>query len=243
MDSGIWATWYNLDPEHEDVFLKWMHGTYLPKLKAVPGYAWAAHYFNTRGGPAMIEYDKIVTRAEEEIGSGGQYVVIVGAASPHTFFKPFFREVIETEEHREMLALRRGVRTAVFVEEARVNGPSAANFLPGSTPAPAIQFGSYRIKSTEEEFGLAQWYAKYRFPHMSQMPGCVATRKLLCVAGWVKHGILYEFESLEARMKYFEEPHEALALDPNEWTGRIFRSTIHTPGSPVVGQRIWPPCE
>ena len=39
----------------------------------------------------------------------------------------------------------------------------------------------------------------------------------------------------------FEEPHEALAVDPKEWTGRIVRYTIHTPGSPTVGQRIWPP--
>jgi hypothetical protein len=76
---------------------------------------------------------------------------------------------------------------------------------------------------------------------MAQMPGCIAARKLLCVAGWVKHAILYEFTSLEARMNEFEEPHEALALDPGEWTGRVVRYTIHTPGSPLVGARTWPP--
>lgn len=242
MDNGIWATWYDIAPEDEQRFNDWLHAIYLPSLQSIPGYAWVAQYFNTRGGQAMVEYEKIVTRPTEEIGEGGQYVILVGAASPHTFFTPYFRDLAERPEHREMLALRKGVRTAIFAEEARINGPAAASYRPGSTPAPAIQFGSYRVKSVEQEFGLAQWYAQYRFPHMAQMPGCVMTRKLLCVAGWVKHGILYEFESLEARMKYFEEPHEALALDPEEWTGKIFRSTIHTPGSPVIGERRWPPC-
>lgn len=244
MDHGMWATWYDLDKADEERFLAWMHGTYIPFLKQIPGYAWVAHYFNQRGGPAMREYDKIVTRTtEEELGTGSQYVLLVGAGSPHTFFKPLVSEAAEPEEHRSMLALRKGVRTAVMAEEARVDGPAGAHRLPGSVPAPAIQFGTYRIKSVQQEFDLAEWYAQYRLPHMARMPGHVRSRKFMCVAGWAKHGIMYEFESLEARMKHFEEPHEALALDPAEWTGRIFRGTIHTPGSPVIGQRIWPPVE
>lgn len=244
MDAGVWATWYDIDPADEERFLDWMHGTYIPFLMQLPGYAWAAHYFNQRGGPAMREYDKIVTRElEKEIGSGGQYVLLVGAGSPHTFFKPDFRKVAQADSHREFLALRKGVRTVIMSEEARVDGPAGIHRMPGSTPAPAIQFGTYRIKSVEQEFGLAEWYAQYRFPYMSQMPGHVRSRKFVCIAGWAKHGIMYEFESLDARMKYFEEPHESLALDPKEWTGKIVRATIHTPGSPVIGQRIWPPVE
>jgi hypothetical protein len=78
---------------------------------------------------------------------------------------------------------------------------------------------------------------------MVQMAGSVASRKLLSVAGWAKHAILYEFTSLDARMQNFEEPHESLAVDPKEWTGRVVRYTIHAPGSPFVGQRTWPPIE
>jgi hypothetical protein len=44
-----------------------------------------------------------------------------------------------------------------------------------------------------------------------------------------------------ARLENFEEPHEALAMDQKQWTGRVVRYTIHTPGSPVVGERTWPP--
>jgi hypothetical protein len=100
--------------------------------------------------------------------------------------------------------------------------------------------GSFRVRTLEEEFDLGCWYAQYRLPYMAQMPGSVGTRKLLSVAGWAKHSILYEFTSLEARLKNFEEPHESLSADPKEWTGRVVRYTIHAPGSPFVGRRIWP---
>jgi len=88
---------------------------------------------------------------------------------------------------------------------------------------------------------LAQWYAHQRMPVMARMPGAVQTRKFLCSVGWAKHAILYEFESLEARTREFEVPHESKVTDPQHWTGRIVRTMLHTPGSPVVGERIWPP--
>ncbi len=64
---------------------------------------------------------------------------------------------------------------------------------------------------------------------------------MVSVAGWAKYSVMYEFTSLQARMEGFELPHEALALDEKNWTGRVVRYTQHTPGSPTVGERIWPP--
>ena len=244
MDSGIWATWYDLDEASRGEFLEWLHGEYLPSLEAIPGFCWVAHYENTGGGEAMRHVGaNILTRPSESVGQGSQYVVLVGAPTPQTFFAPSVgeREAAQPQKARDMLDLRRGVRSAVFSEQTRTNGPAVGSRPEGGTPAPAIQMGSFRVRSVEEEFDLACWYAQYRLPHMAQMPGCVAARKLLCVAGWVKHSILYEFTSLDARMQNFEEPHEALAVDPQEWTGRVVRYTIHAPGSPTVGRRIWPP--
>jgi hypothetical protein len=175
------------------------------------------------------------------MGQGSQYLMLVGAPSPHTFLNPSVLEPEKATDVRDMLALRQGVRTAIFSEETRVSGPAIRHRAAGTTPAAAIQMGSFRVRSIEEEFDLGCWYAQYRLPHMAQMPGSVASRKLLSVAGWAKHAILYEFTSLDARMQNFEEPHEALAIDPKEWTGRVVRYTIHTPGSPFVGQRLWPP--
>jgi hypothetical protein len=99
--------------------------------------------------------------------------------------------------------------------------------------------GSFRTRAVADEFDLAAWYAQYRLPAMARMPGCIATRKLLSVAGWAKHSVLYEFVSLEARQKYFH-PHESLGLDKAVWTNKIINYTIHAPGSPSIGQRIWP---
>jgi hypothetical protein len=241
MDTGIWATWYDVPEQSRDLFLDWLHGSYLPELRQRPGYSWVAHYLNTHGGEAMRHVgDTILTRPEEEIGNGSQFLMLVGATSPHTFLTPSILEREESAKIRNMLALRQGVRTAIFSEETRVNGPAIRHRAPGTAPAPAIQMGSFRVRSIEEEFDLGCWYAQYRLPHMAQMPGSVASRKLLSVAGWAKHAILYEFTSLDARMQNFEEPHESLAVDPKEWTGRVVRYTVHTPGSPFVGQRIWP---
>jgi hypothetical protein len=242
MDNGIWATWYDLAEDSRGRFLAWLHGSYLPALRQRPGYAWVAHYHNTHGGEAMRHVgDKIVTRPTDEMGQGSQFLMLVGAPSPHTFLNPSVLEPEKDADVRDMLALRQGVRTAIFSEETRVSGPAIRHRAAGTAPAPAIQMGSFRVRSIEEEFDLGCWYAQYRLPHMAQMPGSVASRKLLSVAGWAKHAILYEFTSLEARMQNFEEPHEALAIDPKEWTGRVVRYTIHTPGSPFVGKRLWPP--
>jgi hypothetical protein len=75
---------------------------------------------------------------------------------------------------------------------------------------------------------------------MSQMSACVRTRKLLCVAGWAKQGVLYEFESLEARLKIYEKPHESKVLDPARPIGTNVQSRIYPPGSLFIGARIWP---
>jgi hypothetical protein len=244
MDNGIWATWYDLDDKDREKFIGWLHGEYLPALKARPGYAWVAHYQSQGGGPAMHQVrDSIITRPQEDVGTGSQFLMLAGAPSPHTFLNPSVLQVQADADARtrEMLALRKGVRTGVFSEEARVSGPAAHERAVGTTPAPAIQMGSFRVRTVEEEFDLGCWYAQYRLPHMAQMPGSVASRKLICVAGWAKHAVMYEFSSLEARMKNFEEPHESHALNPKEWTGRVVRYTIHAPGSPTVGTRIWPP--
>ena len=141
---------------------------------------------------------------------------------------------------KEQLDQRQGVRTAIFAEEVRVTGPEVGEGVPGGLPAPAIQMGSFRIRTPEDEFALGSWYAQYRLPAMARMPGVIRTRKLVSVAGWAKHSVLYEFTSLDARLEHFEKPHESLALDEKEWTGRIVKFTIHAPGSPSVGRRIWP---
>jgi hypothetical protein len=243
MDRGIKATWYDLPTEGADEYLRWLHQEYLPVIVQLPGRLWAAHYKVTGGGARLYgdAADRFARAEGAEVGAGKDYLLLIGAGSPHAFFKPVRAETeIEgAAQTRKMKARWAGARTCVFAEEARINGPEYDQQVPSGTPGPAIQMGSFRTKTVADEFDLAAWYAQYRLPAMARMPGCIATRKLLSVAGWAKHSVMYEFTSLEARQQHFHH-HESLGLDKTVWTSKIVSYTIHAPGSPSVGQRIWP---
>jgi hypothetical protein len=242
MDQGIWATWYDLPDTGRQAYFDWLHGSYLPNLLQRQGYAWAAHYEITGGGAHMDEIDARLARPDEAgLGQGTQFLILVGATSSHVFLNPRV-DHLEAEANspsREMLELRTGERTCIFTEEARVSGPEIGERQMGTAPGPAIQMGSFRTKTIEDEMDLGAWYAQYRLPAMARMPGCIETRKLVSSAGWAKHSILYEFTSLEAREAHFQA-HESLALNDQEWTSRIIGYTVHAPGSPSVGRRLWP---
>jgi hypothetical protein len=244
MAHGIWATWYDLPPTARAEYLAWLETDHLPALQADGRFSWVAHYDSDGGGGSAMRRvrNDIIQRPREDVGQGSQYLLVAGVAAQEILFDPLVlsqeREAIGTT--REMLSRRQGSRPTIFIEQMRVDGPAGPIATDG-LPAPAIQMGSFRVRSIEEEFDLNCWYAQYRMPFMARTPGSVGARKLACVAGWPKHAILYEFTSLEARLKEFEEPHEALALDSQEWTGRIVRYTIHSPGSPMVARRTWPP--
>lgn len=245
MERAIWATWYDLSVEGRDEYLGWLHEEYLPELSSRQGICWVAHYKSEGGSKAMDTLRGIFpkTRDVRDMGTGTQFLLIVGALEVWTFLAPS----VEAEQAglggaaRRMLDMRQGVRPCILSVFAHVNGPEIHTRPPGTTPGPAIQMGSFRALDFETELDVGAWYAQYRLPAMARMPGCIAARVMVSVAGWAKYSVLYEFTSLEARMEHFEKPHEALALDEQEWTGRVVRKLHHPPGSPTVGRRIWPP--
>ena len=251
MDKGIYAVWYDLPQEGREEYLDWLHNRYLPGVLCRPGYLWAAHYEAMDGGPKMKKIAGSLNRLQgEEVGTGTNFIAIIAAASSHVFFSPNIVRVdnplaslhpeLDDEETRGMLARRVNARPGIFTEQERVNGPDIGDRPPGATPAPAIQFGSFNTRSAQDEYDLTAWYAQYRFPAIARMPGCIAARKYVSVAGVAKHCILYEYTSLEARLEHFEE-HETLGLENDqEWTNRIHDYTIHAPGSPSIAKRIWP---
>jgi hypothetical protein len=241
MDQGIRAVWYDLPTEDKDRFIDWLHGTYLPAVRQRPGILWSAHYEVTGGGKHMDEIAEQITHVDMEgVGKGKDFVMLIGAGSPHVFFKPMFEDVeAEIPHAKEMNSLRRGVRINIFTEEARVNGPEFDYRIHDTTPGPAIQMGSFRTMELEQEWDLIAWYAQYRMPAMAKMPGCINTRKLISNVGWAKHAVMYEFTSLESRQDHFQN-HESLAMDETAWTNKIVNYTLHAPGSPSIGRRIWP---
>lgn len=247
MERGIWATWYDLEEnDRKGEFLAWMHGEYLPFLRAKTDYLWVAHYESDGGGAAIRHLrDKIMLRPQEDVGVGSQYLLLVGADTPRVFLNPSTPDpaIGGTGPFDSMLGLRRGVRPSLFLEEVRVTGPAPRDPRYGLTTAPAIQMGSLRMRTLEEEIDIGRWYEQLRLPEMARTPGCLAARKYVSIAGWAKHAILYEFATLADRMRHFEEAQEAKGMDPTHWTWRIARTTVHAPGSPTVGRRIWPPVD
>lgn len=243
MDLGVWATWYDLDATNKDRFLEWAHSVYLPYLRTMPGVSWAGHYGHEGGGPKMDHLVKsVIGRTEDDIGAGSQFVILVGAASPHTFFNPHISEIVWPDGFQDMLDLQQGRRDAVLAEVHRVAGPDQENPI-GAAPGPYIQMGSFRMSTVEKDFELGKWYAQHRLPYMAQMPGCIGTRKYVGVAGWAKHAVLYEFASAEARLKQFEVKHETHDQDSGAWHTKVLPFTRHAPGSPTIGPRLWPPVD
>lgn len=247
MDNGIWATWYDLGDGDNSDYFGWLNEEYLPSLRARPGYAWAAHYKGgAKEGSGMGDVRSRLGRMDDpSVGTGTQYLMLAGAVEVSTLVAPnvFSDEIKLSPEAKKMLARRKGVRPCLFSVFARVDGPEIGRRPPGTTPGPVIQMGSFRTRTLDEEYDVVAWYAQHRLPAIANMPGTIAARVMLCAAGWAKYSVMYEFTSLEARQKNFEEGHETLSQSEIPWTHRVHEYTVHAPGSPTVGTRLWPPVE
>ncbi len=244
IDPSLWITWYDLAPEDTEAYLTWLHESYLPKLLRQTGIVNAAHYASVK---KAASHPRETTDSTVPVGNG--YILIVGAKSPHVFAKSArkyargrpeteFLEAVLSEEDRGMLARRRNTRVCITTEEARTAGPEDRSGEDGML-APCIQLGSFNAASPEAEEEMLSWYAQWRMPALEQAPGCIAIRKMLSVAGWAKHLVLYEFTSLEARAEY-PAYLKALAPEMAAWNESATAQLTHAPGSPSVAQRLWP---
>ncbi len=243
MDLGLWITWYDLPEAGRDDYLAWLHESYIPAMQARTGALWAAHYASVpKGSVRFRSSGHRPETSDPKVPRGDRYIQIFGARNAHAFGNPTPSEARAelSPGDRNMLAMRIGERVNIMTEVARVHGPEAARYRDGTGPTPWIQFGSFHCASEGEEEALA-YYAKWRMPAMTKLPGCVRTRTLASVAGWAKHAILYEFLTLEAR-NHFEEVHED-GDENREWTDKVFSYFTRAPGSSNVARRLWPPSE
>ena len=239
MDRSLHITWYDLPEQHRGAHLDWLHDSFMPRQLQKPGVLWAAHY-ECEHTPDPVH--KILSYADEAVPTGNDYILLIGAETAHAFAPPApgRSDSSVTDADRDMLAQRRETRINIFTEEACVDGPAAAQRQRGAELGSCIQLGSFNTRSIADEDGLMAWYAHNRLPGLAITPGCVGVRKMVSVAGWAKHGVLYEFTSKAEREKYFrayENADPAMAA----WTDSLRRSLIHAPGSANVAYRIWPP--
>ena len=238
MDRGIWATWHDLPAEAASEHAAWVHERYLPAMLAKPGYLWAAHVENVDWPEREEANARRLTRTDDSaVLDGFRHLVLFGAASPHTFVDPSPAEMLAclSDEDQRMLGLRTGERSAVFVEVDRVEAPDSATRRPGITPGPVIQFGTFNINDAANEVEMNTWYSRSRLPLVKAIEGNIGARRLVSIAGWPKHGILYEFASLDAAQKNLQ--------DASEWTRKVVDSLVHAPHSPTLGTRVWPAWE
>ncbi len=241
MDRALWITWYDLPEDGRDGYLAWLHGSYMPKLMERRGLQWAAHYA-TEETPIRTAKNDGHGRRYPPAGSvpgGYHYVLIAGAEHPHAFVDPApkaFHAQLSAGE-RSMLAIRTGEASNIMVEQARIEGPDAGRREASAALSPCIQLGSFVFDGDEDE--LLAWYANWRLPSMTTLPGCVGVRKLVSVSGWAKHAILHEFVSVEARNANFVNFEEKHHPDQAARSAKVTGQVVHYPGSPNVARRIW----
>ena len=243
MDKALWISWYNLPDDGRDAYLAWLHGTYIPAMLGRGGFLWAAHYTSVEKTRIVSTHPEFITPHTQDaaVPDGDRYILLFAAEDANVFGAP-----VPTALHaglpagdRNMLTMRSGERVNVMVEASRVEGPAAQHYKGGMALAPCVQLGSYNCGYQDEE-ELLGWYAQWRMAAMRTLPGCIRTRMLASVSGWAKHAILYEFESVDIRNKYYSA-HEAQRPDMKAWSSRMVKKLAHAPGSPNLAIRIWPP--
>jgi hypothetical protein len=238
LDRGLWITWYDLPDQGRDDYLSWLHETYLPGLLKRPGYLWAAHYATQDVEGANTSCYHHVD--DPQVGKGYRYILLVAGADANVFGNrvPSQIHAALPEESRKMLAVRAGERVNIMTEAGRRQGRAARAYQEGLLGTPCIQIGSFNCP-TEYEEEMHAGYVQQRLPTVCGTESCVMTRKLNSVAGWAKHGILYEFASKEG---YERDYAGAVARSPLGF-GRhsVVPMLIHAPNGPNSAVRIWPP--
>jgi hypothetical protein len=239
-DRGLWITWYDLPAEGRDAYFSWLHGTYLPDLLQRPGYLWAGHYESQdlEGGADNSKRYKHID--DPSVGKGYHYMLLIAATDANVFGDPVpsVLNAALPEEGKKMLGLRRGERMNIFTETGRREGRAGAAYKEGVTGTPCIQVGSFDCP-TELEEEMHAGYVLERLPKMCATPSCVRVRKLNSVAGWAKHGILYEFASKEG---FDRDYAPAVANSPLGLNGHsVVPNLVHSPNGPNSAIRLWPP--
>lgn len=238
MDQALWITWYDLAHGGRDAYLDWLHGTHMPALVQRPGVLWAAHYASVEQPVLTAKPRQRRHPPEGSVPGGHHYMLIVGGEHARAFSHPTPGQmhVAMSGVDRDMAALRIAPSVNVMVEHARIDGPEAARRDSGAPLGAAIQLGSFVYDGDEDE--LLAWYVQWRLPSMQTLPGCIAVRKLVSVAGWAKHGILHEFVSVEARNEHFVNYEQKHHPQQAAWSERITSNVIHAPGAPNVAWRL-----
>ena len=243
MKGAIWISWYDLAQAGRDAYCSWLHESYIPQLLKRPGFRWAAHYAAVPKGSARTirRNDLEEFNADPGVPKGCGYLLLIGGDHANVFGNPVPSALHAglPEAEKKMLAMRSGERVNVMAEVARVESRDTKLQKSAVPLAPCIQLGNFNYPWQQEEELLA-WFTQWRMPAIVTQPGCVRVRKLVSVAGWAKHGVIYEWESVEARNRGYLT-HEDGNPAMKAWSDKVVGRTVHAPGSATLATRLWPP--
>lgn len=242
MTEVLRADWFDLADDARDDMWAWMHSEFLPALKAAQGVAWVGHYdiVEAPDRPYIEGAPNKKETTDPACAPGWQNVILTAAASPEAFFGPANAVDALGIKYADKLAACENHRYAVFLEEEVINSPEQHQYPYGMGPPPAMQLGNYNTDTPEDENELARWYRAERFPRVAVSRGMIRGRKLVSIAGWPKHGVLWEGVDLPEGEYSFEA--RFVEADRNEnWQGRhVLEYVTHAPKGPHAGRRIWP---
>lgn len=243
MSEVIKAEWFDLSEDSREDTLRWLHDSHLPATQSAQGVSWVGHYdiVELPDQPYIEGAPRKKETKDPTVATGWQNVILTAAASPEVFFGPNNAVDALIEKNSSERSKFLNYRSAVFIEEQVINSPEQRKFPYGMGPPPAMQLGNYNTATPEDEIELARWYRAERFSRVSVTPGMIRGRKMLSIAGWPKHGVLWEFADMPEGDYSFE--HRFVDADRNEnWQGRhVLEYAIHSHRGPQAGRRIWPP--
>jgi hypothetical protein len=239
--TALRAEWYDLDPAKAASFIAWLHDDHLPRLKAAAGVLWVGHYKILQKTRAEIAGNGRLRAQTDDptVPTGSQYVLLAAGASPETFLAWDCPVAALESSARERLATRLNYRQAVFLEELRVDGPDNGPRRNSEAP-PTMQLGNFNVRTPDDDLELAHFYRLQRFPQVAVAVGSIGARKYVSTIGWPKHGVLYEFSSIEPGEQSFEKRMSATLPKPPIKLKAPGEYVVHAPGAPHVGSRIWP---
>jgi hypothetical protein len=230
MENAIWSIIYDLPTEGRDEYLNWLHKIHIPQSLSRKDYHWVAHY-----EIIPIKYHMAKLRSNGPplpVDTG--YVILYGGDSTRTFFDPSPTQLKDRYDTETLEMVSRRIRPVSYIHtvEWRIDGLEFKRRDPSGMPSSFIEMGCFDASGQDEELGT--WYAQERMDLWSRVPGSVGCRKLLATVGYQRHGVLYDFNSLELFQKHFP------AVAATEWSSRIHIYLQHPVGSSFIGRRIWP---
>jgi hypothetical protein len=220
------------DPSDEQAI-----GRVRPVVEAMGAFGPTAAYLLALGGVAMSELRQRLSRLEWPVSLRSPDTMVITRLSE---LRPLFSENGARAVLRQAVdegARARDSYNALYLGFSPVVGPEE-NL--GDRFGAAVQLGTFSMDDHEADWDLAQWYEETRLPAIERSPGAHRAQRLVALTGVTKFGVLYEFTSLEARERYFEQREEKNSLDASHATGRVVSRTVHAPWSPSVGRRLLP---